>query len=389
MVIMKKLALLLAISLLPAHLRAMAPHTARPSLVCHTVKQIADQITQHEQLSDQDQSELLQLLKKCEQDKLLFNPIDVYGHFKGQKFWNKWCGYENGIKLEVLELLKPFIKNGGTPFLEHCLASAIRYDERDKVKILVEDLHVNVNAIDSRDANHECGTPASMLDVALLFDYENSLQIFELLLQNGANIETFLWHGVEITRLGYLLHKLQGAEAETHPEYKNNILAKIALLLRHGANTDVVNGGSTSLVQHLEQSYDFDQYHSAYSTDQAHSKEKLRKKRALINEIYALVTAATKEMAEQQKPIVADCFGGLQGISDLVLQYACPDLAQEQQEYYEKECDKRISQRWPEVAGELAPFLTADELPEFNPGYELERENPIEIIGEFMNGYAG
>jgi hypothetical protein len=377
---MKKLILLLT-ALLPAYSCAMSgPRVARPSLVCHTVGKIVKQITQYEQLSVRKQSELEQLLKKCEQEQLLFNPIDEYGHYTGSQLWNKWCGYENGIKLEVLNLLKPFIKRGGTPFLEHCLASAIRYDELDKVKILVEDLQVNVNAIDSRDANDDCGTPAPMLDMALWFNHENSLPILELLLQNGANTETVLWHGGEITPLGYLLYEIDRPCAEKH---KSNMLGKIALLLQYGANIDAIDGRSTSLVQCLEQNYDF------YQQQLQRPTKDLEKKQALINEIYALITDTSDKMAECQRPLLAPCFDGHQGISDLVLQYVRPNLAQEQQAYYEKKCDKKIAQQWPEVAGDLTPFLAVDELPESDPGYGLERENPVDVVGEFMDGYVG
>lgn len=288
--------------------------------LCDNVREIVDQIAGYERLTAHGQRELTRVLEGCEQRRFLYRK-----HGRLDK------GYEIGIRdVRALHALKPFIADGGSPFLEHCLFEAIVEGNLEKVAYLVDELLVNVNAVDTRSSViGNGGIPA--LHIAAMSSGEKCVEVLDFLLQKGANTEV-VYEQSEVTPLGYLLkcalYPMHGCGERwcgerlgmlmCHATGCDNIVKdshgeeKISTLLRHGASFDTVARGGHGFIEQLDQEYE------GLRTGCRLSPEQLEAVQARIDAICEL-PAVVAEIRRRQKPELVEWLPD--PLADIVLDY--------------------------------------------------------------------
>jgi hypothetical protein len=290
--------------------------------LCNNVTEIVDQVTKCERLTAHGHRELTRVLRECEQSQLLYSE-----RARSDK------GYEIGIRdVKVLHALKPFITDGGSPFLEHCLFEAIVEGDLEKVTYLVDELLVSVDAVDTRSSTvGNGGIPA--LHVATMASGEECVDVLDFLLQRGANTEV-IYKKSNVTPLGYLLkcalypmHACDNAKVwcdgrlrmlMCHATGCDNIVKdshckeKITTLLRHGANFDTVAQAGHGFTEQLEQEYE------DLRTGCRLSAKQLEAVRARIDDIGEL-PAVVAEIRKRQKPELVEWLPG--PLADIALDY--------------------------------------------------------------------
>lgn len=137
--------------------------------VCKTRQEIVRLMARHEGLSDQEQTQLAQLL----QDPILGERIP-YANFPEKA--------KVGIDKNMLRVLKPFAKTPGNPLFKECLFNAICLGCNNRVRKLVSSFGVSANTVwGGKTALHQ----AMIAEI----DQQGAVSIVNFLLENGAELE--------------------------------------------------------------------------------------------------------------------------------------------------------------------------------------------------------